>query len=120
VNPHGAVAAVSFQFGTTTAYGQSTPEQILPVGNAPAAFSAALSGLPAATTIHYRAIARTDFGTFTGADQTLTTPSAIGTASVGQAKAFGPTVAVPVSCASPELSSLIRVQVVWSESKALI
>jgi hypothetical protein len=42
VNPQGAAVNVSFQFGTTTAYGQTTPAQTLPVGNAPAAFSAAL------------------------------------------------------------------------------
>ena len=41
----------------------------------PAAFTAALTGLPAGTTVHYRAVASSDFGTFTGADQTLTTGS---------------------------------------------
>jgi hypothetical protein len=45
------------------------------VGNSPAAFTAALSGLPAAATIHYRAVASSDFGTLAGADQTLTTSS---------------------------------------------
>jgi hypothetical protein len=105
VNPEGAAVKVSFQFGTTTAYGQSTPAQTIPVGNAPAAFTAALSGLPAGTTVHYRAVASSDFGTFAGADQTLTTspattppPPAHGTVTVGHATVNGTTVAVKVTC----------------------
>jgi hypothetical protein len=98
VNPQGAAVKVSFEFGATTAYGQSTAVQTLGLGNSPAAFSAQLSGLPASTVIHYRAVAQTDFGTFTGADQTLTTASDIGTVMVGQARAIGTTVFVPVTC----------------------
>ena len=104
VNPEGAAVSVHFDFGTTTAYGQVTSAQTVGVGNAPTAFSAALAGLPAGTTIHYRAVASSDFGTFAGADQTLTTspgptpPPAIGTAHVGHAKVSGKTVAVKISC----------------------
>jgi hypothetical protein len=98
VNPHGAAVSVFFEFGASTAYGQSTPAQILPVGNAPAAFSAPLSGLAPETTIHYRAVAQTDFGTIVGADQTVTTASDVGTALVGRARAVGGSVVVPVSC----------------------
>ncbi len=107
VNPQGAAVKVSFQFGTTTAYGQSTAAQTLPVGNAPAAFTAQLTGLPAGTVIHYRAVAQSDFGTFTGADQTLTTSSptpppppapGIGSVSVGHAQAQGQAVAVRITC----------------------
>ena len=98
VNPQGAPVKVSFEFGATTAYGQSTAVQTLGLGNSQAAFSAQLSGLPASTVVHYRAVAQTDFGTFTGADQTLTTASDIGTVTVGHARAIGTTVFVPVSC----------------------
>jgi hypothetical protein len=73
VNPRGAAVRVSFQFGTTKHYGQSTPAQTLPPGDNPAAFSVELIGVPARTTIHYRAVAQTDFGTLTGADRTVTT-----------------------------------------------
>jgi hypothetical protein len=106
VNPEGAAVKVHFDFGTTTAYGQSTPAQTVGVGNAPAAFTAALSGLPAGTTVHYRAVASSDFGTFAGADQTLTTgsvtsppPPAHGTVSVGHAKLNGKAIAVRITCA---------------------
>ncbi len=102
VDPEGAAVKVSFQFGTTTAYGQSTAAQTLPASNGAAPFSAQLTGLPARTTIHYRAVAVSDFGTFAGADQTLTTspaPSSVGTAAVGHVRVSGATAIVPVSCA---------------------
>ena len=73
VNPRGASVAASFQFGTSTAYGQSTAAQRIGPATAATPFSAQLTGLPAGTTIHYRAVAATDFGTFTGADRTLVT-----------------------------------------------
>jgi hypothetical protein len=105
VNPEGARATVSFQFGTTTVYGQTTAAQKTGPDNAADAFSAALSGLPAGTTIHYRAVATSDFGTRVGADQTLTTqsppsppPVVAGKASAGLARVSGNTVSVPVTC----------------------
>ncbi|MFZ1926135.1 MAG: hypothetical protein WAU42_08340 [Solirubrobacteraceae bacterium] len=73
VEEHGASASVSFQYGATAAYGASTGAQTLVPGSAPTPFSAQLSGLATATTIHYRAVASSDFGTFFGADETLTT-----------------------------------------------
>ena len=76
VNPGGARVRVHFDFGTTAAYGASTPDQPLGVASTPLLFSAALTGLPAGTTIHYRAVASSDFATITGADQTFTTAAA--------------------------------------------
>ena len=103
VNPEGARASVSFQFGTTTAYGQTTPAQTTGPDNAADAFSAALTGLPAGTPIHYRAVATSDFGTQVGADQTVTTqspppPVVPGKASVRHARVSGSTVSVPIAC----------------------
>jgi hypothetical protein len=101
VNPQGARTSVAFQFGTTTAYGQSTAAQTTGPDNAADAFSAALSGLPAGTTIHYRAVATSDFGTQVGADQTLKTtspPVVPGKASVGRARVSGTTASVPITC----------------------
>ena len=102
-NPAGASVSASFQFGSTTAYGQSTAPQKTGPDNSVDQFSAQLSGLPSGTTIHYRAVAVSDFGTFVGADQTLTTqsppPPGPGQTSVGRAIASGRTVSVPVSCA---------------------
>jgi hypothetical protein len=103
VNPEGARASVAFQFGTTTAYGQTTAAQTTGPDNAADAFSAALSGLPVGTTIHYRAVASSDFGTQVGADQTLRTqspppPVVPGKASVKHARVSGTTVSVPIAC----------------------
>jgi hypothetical protein len=73
VNPQGASTKVFFQFGTTTAYGSTTPVQKTGPDNKTDTFTAVINGLPSGTTIHYRAVAQTDFGTFTGADRTFTT-----------------------------------------------
>jgi hypothetical protein len=73
VNPVGASTKVFFQFGTTTAYGSTTSAQKTGPDDAPDTFAAFISGLPSGTTIHYRAVAQTDFGTFNGGDQTFTT-----------------------------------------------
>jgi hypothetical protein len=102
VDPNGASVEVSFQFGGTTAYGQSTTPQKLGPDDAVDSFSAALGGLPAGTTIHYRAVATSDFGTLFGADATVTTssppPPPPGSISVGRVKVKGSTATVPVSC----------------------
>jgi hypothetical protein len=108
-NPEGASVNASFQFGTTTAYGGTTTAQKLAPGNADTPFSAAVTGLPAGTTIHYRAVVTSDFGTFVGPDQTFQTasatpppppppPAGAGHASVGHAKVSGNTATVPVTC----------------------
>jgi hypothetical protein len=106
INPQGAAVKVSFQYGPTTTYGQTTAQQSTGVSNAATAFSAQLTGLPAGTTVHYRAIAVSDFGTFVGPDQTLTTlslapPPGSGKATVGRARIVGSTARVHVSCAGP-------------------
>jgi hypothetical protein len=76
VNPGGARMKVHFEFGTSTAYGTSTPDQSIAVGSAPVSFNAALAGLPAGTKIHYRAVASSDFASIPGVDQTFTTTAA--------------------------------------------
>jgi hypothetical protein len=94
----------SFQFGTTTAYGLSTAPQTLAPSDSGSLFSAQLTGLPAGTTIHYRAVVTSDFGTFVGADRTLRTasnpppPPVNGRASAAHAKVSGNAASVRVSC----------------------
>jgi hypothetical protein len=73
VNPGGARVKAHFDFGKTAAHGSTTPDQLLPAGTTATGFSAALTGLPAGTTVHYRAVSSSDFGSITGADQTFTT-----------------------------------------------
>jgi hypothetical protein len=73
VNPAGAAVTASFEYGTTAAYGNRTPDQRLGVASAPVAFGADLSALPEYTAIHYRAVVRSDFGTITGPDRVFVT-----------------------------------------------
>jgi hypothetical protein len=89
VNPEGASVNVSFQYGTSTAYGQATAGQPTGVGNAADPFSSELIGLPAGSTIHYRAIAVSDFGTFVGVDQTLTTTTTTAAQAAGSSSSPG-------------------------------
>lgn len=63
-----------FDLGTTTGYGSSSPSQLsAPAAAAASTIGATLTGLPAGTVIHYRAVAATDFGTVDRPDETLTT-----------------------------------------------
>jgi len=70
-NPGGAATKVHFEFGATTAYGSSTDVGLLATGIAPASFDAALTGLDEGSTLHFRAVAQSDFVTIAGTDQAL-------------------------------------------------
>ena len=75
VNPAGAPAQVRIDFGPTTSYGTSTAVQSLVPSETQTAFTAAVTGLPKGT-LHYRAVAVSDFGTFAGPDATVEIPAA--------------------------------------------
>ena len=75
VAPGGISAAYRFEYGTTTAYGNSVP---FPEGDTGGGFQsrsvwASASGLQPGTTYHYRAVVTSDLGTVVGADQTFST-----------------------------------------------
>jgi hypothetical protein len=103
-NTDGADTLVHFDYGTSTAYGQSTAPQLLPpAGGVSTPFSASLAGLPAGTAIHYRAVAQTDFGTVDGADETFTTassppPPAVAVLASGTATVAGGRAGVKLVC----------------------
>ncbi len=73
VNPNGAATDYSFEYGTTTAYGNSTAPTSAGAGTSLVAASASISGLAANTTYHYRLVANNASGTSLGADQSFTT-----------------------------------------------
>ncbi len=78
VNPGGAATSYRFEYGPTTAYGQTAP---FPEGDAgpgvtPRTVWAAASGLVSGTTYHYRVVATNELGTVAGIDQTFTTETA--------------------------------------------
>jgi hypothetical protein len=74
VNPNGStVTSCRFEYATTTAYGTSVPCAHAVGGGSTVPVSAALSGLAAATTYHYRLVAGNADGTTDGSDRTFTT-----------------------------------------------
>jgi CSLREA domain-containing protein len=62
-----------FEYGKTAAYGSTTPSIGAGSGGLPLSVGAALTGLKAATTYHYRLVAGNADGTAAGADRTFTT-----------------------------------------------
>ena len=76
VNPNGAaVSDCHFDYGTSSFYGSSAPCSSLPgSGSSPVAVSAAIEGLSANTTYHFRIVATNAGGTSAGEDETFTTP----------------------------------------------
>src|SRR5437764_1384937 len=69
-NPGGASVRVHFDFGATTAYGATTASETLGVAVVPTPFDAQVTGAAGAT-LHYRAVAASDFTTITGPDATV-------------------------------------------------
>lgn len=75
VNPAGLATDWWFEYGTTTSYGSKTATTAAGSGTANVAVSKALTGLAAATTYHYRLVAKSSGGTTNGADGLFTTAS---------------------------------------------
>ena len=73
LNPNGRSTTWWFDYGTTSAYGKSTP--VKSAGSKPGVqtVNTTLGGLAASTTYHYRLVAKSDAGTTRGIDGTFTT-----------------------------------------------
>ncbi len=72
-NPQGLDAHYYFQYGTSTAYGQTTPRVDAGAGTTRSPAAASVSGLTSATTYHFRIVVDTDAGRSFGLDSTFTT-----------------------------------------------
>ena len=77
VNPNGTAATYHFEYGTTSGYGTSTSPQNAGSGTSPLAVNAAIAGLSAATTYHYRVVATDTAGTSRGNDTTFVTAAVV-------------------------------------------
>ncbi len=77
-NPNGSATTVSFDWGQTTSYGETTAGQAAGAGTTAQAVSAALTDLAPCTTYHYRARATSAGGTITGEDASFRTACAGG------------------------------------------
>jgi streptogramin lyase len=72
VDPNASSTTYRLEYGTTTAYGTSTPVTSAGAGDAPVPVSAQLSNLDPGVTYHYRLVATSPVGTSFGADRTFT------------------------------------------------
>src|SRR5215211_5819644 len=73
VNPNAQASTFHFEYGTTTSYGSSTPQQDLPAGVDPVAVSAAITDLAPGTTYHLRLVGANADGDGVSPDQTFVT-----------------------------------------------
>ncbi len=79
LDPRGAATTFHFEYGTSTRYGASTPDQTA-AGSGRRTVTADLTGLTPYTKYHYRLVATNATGTARGGDHSVTTlraPSAI-------------------------------------------
>jgi len=82
VNPSRAATTYWFEYGLSTTYGSSTPDQELAAGDEAQAASTAVSGLPPGTPVQYRLVARNANGRTPGENRTFATlpePTSLGT-----------------------------------------
>jgi hypothetical protein len=105
VNAAGSVTNYHFEYGTTTAYGQSTSAGSA-VGSVDENVSAVISALRPATAYHFRLVATNAGGTTLGADQTLTTlVRPVGHASIpARAQVKNGRALVPLTCKGTALA----------------
>jgi len=75
VNPHGQATDAWFEWGETTAYGNTTPVQTIGSGVDLVSISEPITGLSPGVTYHYRVVAQNATGTSYGDDRTFTTVS---------------------------------------------
>jgi hypothetical protein len=76
VDPNGRETTFYFEYGTSTSYGTKTPAKSAGSATSAQSESAAISGLTAGRTYHFRLVAQSDAGSATGKDAMFTTSSA--------------------------------------------
>jgi hypothetical protein len=89
VNPGGDATTYQFEYGTSTAYGLTTPQQDAGSGSTPVAARATLSNLTSSTTYHYRLVATNPAGVARGEDRTLRTSAPASAPSISSRAATG-------------------------------
>ncbi len=89
VNPNGSATSCYFNWGTTTAYGLTTPVVAVGSGTSTLSFSAPLSTLSPDSTYHYQMVAYNSGGTNNGGDVSFTTVTQ--SATTGTATPVSPT-----------------------------
>ena len=99
INPNFSAqdTTVTVKYGTTTAYGSTTPPQDIGAGGRPVSFSANLGGLSPGTTYHFQIVAANGDGTTVSADGTFSTtvPNA---ASISARSSSGRVLSLTIAC----------------------
>lgn len=90
VYPNATDTTYWWEYGTTSAYGQTTTPNDIGSGTDPVPVSDSLTGLSPGATYHYRLVAENSFGTEYGYDYTFTTPAST-LSSPGQGTTQNPT-----------------------------
>lgn len=78
VNPNGSETSAWFQYGTTTAYGNTTASQSTGSGTSFTSFVETINGLSCGTLYHFRSVASNSGGESYGTDVTFTTAACSG------------------------------------------
>jgi hypothetical protein len=99
VNGDGKPAKYHFQWGTTTAYGSSTPTTSSGAGEEK--ISAALASLHAGTAYHFRLVVENENGVNVGIDREFTTVAAVEALSTGPVQGVKPTEATLTGSLTP-------------------
>jgi len=99
INGDGKAAHYHFEWGTTEAFGSSTPVMSSGVGEEKVA--ATLTGLHAGTTYFYRLIGENENGTNVGVVREFTTPPAVEALSTGPVQSLTPTAATLTGTLTP-------------------
>jgi hypothetical protein len=73
VNPGGEPTSYFFEYGSTTAYGSTTPVQSVGAASEAVSVLAGVEGLQADTTYHFRVVATSARGTTSGPDEAFST-----------------------------------------------
>ncbi len=104
VNPNGgSVSKCEFEYGTTVSYGKTAPCTPSPgSGTSPVAVSAAITGLTANTTYHFRIVATNAGGESKGADETVKTAPNPPTVVTEKASAIAQTTATLNASVNPD------------------
>ncbi|MEA2397565.1 MAG: hypothetical protein QOK25_1121 [Thermoleophilaceae bacterium] len=73
INPNACATTYHFEYGTSTAYGQRTPDQTLPVGTSTQPVSATIGGLPPGTAHDFRLVTSSAIGPASGTNAAFAT-----------------------------------------------
>jgi hypothetical protein len=122
VNPNGAaITECEFEYGTTSSYGATVTCTPSPGGGeAPVAVTAALTGLNANSTYHFRVVASSQAGRSYGSDRTITLLPNLPTVVTGPSSVVTATSATLNATVNPNGATLTSCEFEFNSSEAYI